>query len=63
MKRLYLKSDFSDRDDHPKAGHVFKVLDTEYDDNGFEYCYHCQSETDGKLYTLYPDEIEEYIGE
>jgi hypothetical protein len=61
VKQVYLTSDFSDRDDHPKKGDIFKVLDTEYDDHGFDYCYHCESLGDGKQYTLYPDEVEEFI--
>lgn len=62
MKEVYLTSDFSDAVDHPKAGDRFKVLDTEYDDHGHDYCYHCESLKDGRQYTLYPDEIEEFIG-
>lgn len=63
--KIYLKSDFSDREDHPKAGDVFKVLDYEYDgiEGGEIFCYYAESLKDGKSYVLYPEEVGEYINE
>lgn len=63
MKKVYLTADYSDNPEHPRVGHVFKILDTNYDDfePGYVYSYMCESLVDGKFYVLYPDEVEEFI--
>jgi hypothetical protein len=64
--KIFLKTDYSDRDDDPKAGDIFKVLDIEYDEvvsDASVFCYYAQSLKDGESYVLYPEEVGEYINE